>query len=296
MSGQMTAETARALFDAGRLGAAIDALIGEVKANPGDTARRTFLFELLCFAGEWERAEKQLEVIGHQSAKAEAGVQVYRNCIRAELARRRLFDDGLEPHLLGEPPAYVDLHLDALNRLRAGDLAGARAALDRAEEERPAFAGTRNGTPFTDFRDYDDFFGPVLELIVHDKYTWLPLEQVKRFEVERPGQLRDLIWTPAQVETVDKELKALIPARYPNSGRHENDLVRLGRMTDWQDLGGELYAGRGLRLFAVDGEETPLPELGAVVFANHGGAADDSLGDEDGAADAFDGGSPDVVH
>jgi type VI secretion system protein ImpE len=267
MAGQLAATRAKALYDSGDLSAAIEEITREVKANPTDAARRSFLFELLCFAGEWERAERQLGAIGRGNVGAEIGAQVFRNCLRAEQDRQRLLSDGLQPHFLADPPAYIDLHLDAFNRLRAGDAAGARAALDRAESERPAPSGTLDGDRlFTDFRDYDDFFAPVLELIVHDKYTWLPFEQVRRFRVEPPSQLRDLIWATVEVETAEKEMKALMPARYVGSGRHEKDLVRLGRMTDWRELGDELYAGAGLRLFAVDGEERPALEVRDVVF------------------------------
>ena len=68
--------TARELFDAGKLREAIDAATAEVKASPTDTRRRTFLFELLCFAGEWDRAEKQIDVIGQQSVQAALAVTV----------------------------------------------------------------------------------------------------------------------------------------------------------------------------------------------------------------------------
>jgi type VI secretion system protein ImpE len=267
MQGQTT-QQAKALYDAGQLGPALEALTREVKANPADQQRRAFLFELLCFAGEWERAGKQLDVIGHQSATSAAGVQVYRNCISAELARRRLFTDGLAPHFLAEPPSYVDLHLEAINRLRAGDADGARETLDRAEELRPALAGSLNGRPFQDFRDYDDFFGPALELIVSDKYVWLPFEQLRSLRAEPPAQLRDLVWVPASIETAERELKAFVPALYADSGSHPNDLVRLGRMTDWKQRGEELYMGAGLRLFAVDGEETPVLGLREVEFSS----------------------------
>jgi len=52
------------LYRAGRLTDAIKALSAELRDNPTDVKRRTFLFELLCFGGEWERADKQLEVLG----------------------------------------------------------------------------------------------------------------------------------------------------------------------------------------------------------------------------------------
>ena len=54
---------AKGLLDAGNLTAAIEAATREVKAHPADVAARTFLFELLLFAGEWERALKQLDVV-----------------------------------------------------------------------------------------------------------------------------------------------------------------------------------------------------------------------------------------
>lgn len=265
---------AKGLFDAGKLGAAIEALLGEVKANPTDAPRRTFLFELLCFAGEWDRAERQLDVLGHQSTQAELGVAVYRNVIKAERDRQRLVSDGLQPHFLSEPPAYVDMHLDAINRLREGNVEQARRALDIAEEERPAFAGRLDGKPFQDFRDYDDLFGPVIELIVQDKYTWLPIEHVVRLDIEPPKQLRDLLWIGANIETEDKSLKAFLPTLYPGSAAHENEMVRLGRMTDWKELGAEFYLGAGLHLLAVDGEEKALLEVRSVEFGTTEGEAE----------------------
>ena len=69
----------------------------------------------------------------------------------------------------------------------------------------------------------------------------------------------------------ERKMKAMMPTRYVDSGAHENDLVRLGRMTDWRELGPELYAGAGLRLLAVDGEERPALSVRSVVFDAPGG-------------------------
>ena len=258
---------AKALFDEGRLNAAVDEVSREVKAHPTDASLRTFLFELLCFAGEWDRAEKQLGALGHQDVRAEIGVQVYRNNIRAERDRHRLFSEGLQPHFLTEPPAYVDLHLAAINRLRDGKTVEAREALDRAEEERPALAGTFNGKRFEDFRDWDDLVGPVLELIIKDQYTWLPFEQIQRMEINAPKQARDLMWASARIQATDGTVgEVYVPALYAGSNQHANDQVRLGRMTDWKRLSDDLSVAVGLRLFLVDGEDTPLFEARSVEF------------------------------
>ncbi len=255
------------LFDSGELDAAIDQLTREVKAHPADTTQRTFLFELLCFAGKWERAERQLDVLGGQSAQADVGVQVYKKNIKAERERRRLFSEGIQPFFLAEPPAYVDLLVAAINRIREGKLAEARQMLNRAEEERPALSGRLNGKPFQDFRDSDDRVGPVLELTVKDNYTWLPFEQIRRLELAAPKRLRDLLWAPAVIETTDGTMgEVYIPALYEGTSEHPNTQVRLGRMTDWRHPGEELHLTVGLRLFLIDGEDRPLFEARSVEF------------------------------
>lgn len=254
--------TAKELLDAGDLRGAIEQLTGEIKANPTDMRRRTFFFELLAFAGEFDRAEKQLDVIGHQDVKTEIGVATYRNCLKAERDRIRLFRDGLQPHFLTEPPAYIDLHLAAINRLREGNYDEARALLDQAEEQRPALEGTFNGRPFGDLRDADDVLSPVLEVIIKDQYTWLPFEQVASLEIAPPQHLRDLLYTPAKVETVNGSGgEVMLPALYAGSGAHGDDRVRLGRMTEWENLGAVVIRGVGLHLLYVGEEDQALLDV-----------------------------------
>ena len=257
----------RELFDAGKLQEAIEQVTNDVRANPADPGLRTFLFELLCFAGEWDRAEKQLDVIGHQSAQAELGVMIYRAIIKAERERQRLFSDGTHPHFLKEPPVYVDMNLEALSQLRSGNLDAAFATLERAEEERPAFAVKVDGEQFSDFRDADDFVAPVLELIVKDRYVWMPLEQIKTIEIAPPNKLRDLLWTSARVESLDGTIgEVYMPALYEGTSNEQDDQIKLGRSTDWRALGSELYRTVGLRMFRVGDTDKTLFELKSIEF------------------------------
>jgi type VI secretion system protein ImpE len=263
----MTVSQAKALFDEGRLGPAIEELTRGVKADPSDTGLRTFLFELLCFAGDWDRAERQLDVIGHQDGRAAVGAQAYRNNIHAERERRRLFVDGIHPHFLTEPPPYADLLLAAVGSLREGDAVGVRSALGRAEDERPRLAGRMNGRPFRDFRDADDFVGPVLELFVGGKYAWLPFEQIRKVEIAAPQSLRDLVWARARIESVDGTAgEVFVPTLYAESGVHADDRVRLGRMTEWEEAGEDLYRAAGLRLFTLDEQEKQMFEAREIEF------------------------------
>ncbi|HXM79154.1 MAG TPA: type VI secretion system accessory protein TagJ [Thermoanaerobaculia bacterium] len=259
--------TGKELFDAGKLQASLDAVTAEVKANPTDVKRRTFLFELLCLAGEWDRAEKQIDVIGQQSIESAMAVTVYRANIKAERERIRLFQDGAAPHFLSEPPAYVDLYVEAIGKLRKGEVAAARELLDRAEEQRPALTGTFNGETFLDFRDYNDLTAGALELIVKDKYAWLAFEHIQSIEIDPPKSLRDLLWVPARIKAADGTTgEVFIPARYFGSSEHSDDRVRLGRMTDWKAVSEDLFQGMGLRVFLIGEEEQSVLETRRVAF------------------------------
>jgi type VI secretion system protein ImpE len=238
-----------------------------VKNNPTHGNSRTFLFELLSFAGEFERAEKQLEAIGHQDVKTEMGAMVYRNNLKAERERLHLFKQGVQPAFLTEPPEYVDWQINAINNFRLGNLKEARELLDRAEEARPAFKGTADGKPFEDFRDFNDFVAPIFELIVKSQYVWLPIEHVRSIEIHAPKNLRDLLWTPVTVESIDGTVgEVYIHALYSGSSEHENDMVKLGRMTDWREVEEGFYTGSGLRAFLLDDEDKALFDLKLIEF------------------------------
>src|SRR5262245_40765550 len=83
--------TAGELYKLGRLNEAIETQIKEVKASPSDQAKRLFLFELLFFAGELDRARRQIEAITYDDPALQMAVSSYRKAIDSEAARRRLF-------------------------------------------------------------------------------------------------------------------------------------------------------------------------------------------------------------
>src|SRR5262249_33151083 len=147
--------TAKELMDAGQLGPAVARLGEDLRARPADRTARTFLFELLCFSNDFDRAERQLDVLGNPDGDP-LGVQVYRSLLAAERTRSRLFAEGLRPRFVLDPPPAVELHLEALDLVRQGHFAEARAALDRAARMQAPLGGTVGKAPFGEFRDVDD--------------------------------------------------------------------------------------------------------------------------------------------
>src|SRR5580698_5108189 len=197
---------ALSLYRAGRLREAIDALGDELKKQPLDTKRRTFLFELLCFAGEYDRATKHLDILSDSSPEAAAGAMLYRSALHAERERQDMF---------------------ARNALPIGS-------------SHPSSPGELNGETFAGLTDADPRIGENLEVFIAGSYTWIPFHYIESIETEPPKRLRDLLWLPANLHaTEDFRLQdlgeVLLPVIAPLSWKHSDEAVRLGRATVWEE-------------------------------------------------------------
>ena len=258
--------TAHDQFKAGNLAAAIAAATDEVRANPADIHRRGLLAELYCFAGEIEKADKQLDLISHQDPEAAVGVALFRQLLRAATAREQCFTDGRLPEFIGEPSTEMKLHLEALVHLRAGNTAQAVQTLAQAEEARPKVGGMCNGQPFEDFRDLDDVTSSFFEVLTSTgKYFWIPMHRVDLLEFKTPSRPRELLWQRAHMmvrEGPDGEV--YLPTLYVNTHKETKDPLRFGRETDWQD--GPPVRGSGQRTFLVGDEGKGIMELKELKF------------------------------
>jgi type VI secretion system protein ImpE len=251
--------TATDAFQAGKLQQALDAQIHEVRANPADDARRLFLFELAAFAGDLDRARRQIDALSYDDPDLERARENYRKLLDAEELRRRLFRDGVQPSFLADPPEHVAYRLDALRLLREGRAPEAAELLDKANDMAPPLRGTLNGKPFDVLRDADDVFGPVLEVFAEGKYFWVPLSQVETAAINPPRFPRDLIWVPARLVTVlGEEGDVFLPALYPGSHEHADEAVKLGRATDW--TAEAPVRGAGARVFLAGDDDISLLE------------------------------------
>ena len=260
---------AKEYLDSGQLTDAIRALNEEIKANPTDLELRTILFQLHCYAGDLVRAEKQLDVVRTKSTEIAYlnGLRVYQGLLNAERARTQLFANGERPRFLVAPPESVTLHLDALDRTREGRFDDARGLLDRAATTHEAVRGTADGVEFDDFRDADDILAPVLEVFSTTGYYWVPWVHVQFLEVPKPKTLLDLLWAPAKLATYDGQLgEVYLPSLYPGTSASPDGPLRLGRQTDWVDVGSGIIRGVGRKSFLVGEEVRTLQELGQAQF------------------------------
>lgn len=247
------------LFRAGRLHEAVKAQTQAVKADPADPNKRVFLFELLALAGDLDRAARQIDAVRYDDPTRDATVLLYRLLVDAELARRRFFREGAEPTFLAEPPPHVRLRLEAAGLMREGKAREALGVLERADAEALAVAGELNGKPFASLRDTDELFGPVLEVLSGGTYAWVPLEQVSVLLLRGPQTPRDLIWLPARLVTKTGENgEVFLSVLYPGSSEHEDERVRLGRVTDWTSPEAGPVRAVGARVFQAGDEDVCL--------------------------------------
>ena len=233
---------AQLLFREGRLAEAARAAADQLRDDPANKKLRTFLFELLSFAGEYERAEKHLALLAGGEKNQEVGALLYHAAIHAEQMREQMFIQGEWP---GRPEVSTPI------------------------------GGTLDGRPFTSIEDADARIGPRLEVFAAGNYLWVPFEHVASLTIEPPRRVRDLLWTPARLQTgpgfQQFELgEILLPALSPRSARHADDLVRLGRMTVWEvedDGAGQTHeVPYGQKMLLVDGEEIPLLEIRSLTI------------------------------
>src|SRR5690606_20649315 len=225
-------------YEQGRLSEAIQVLGGNLRQDPTLVRERTFLFELLCFAGEFDRAEKQLDLIAQTSREAEMGALLYRSALHAERTRQQLFLD---------------------NRAASGSPAPER------------LSGTLNGEPFSSISDADPRIGARLEVYAAGQYTWIPFAQIASVTAPLPQRLRDLLWIPAVVRPGESFTRAelgevLVPATTPLAWRSSDEEVRLGRVTDWEELPDGTVVPIGQKLLRVDDELVPILEVRELVI------------------------------
>jgi type VI secretion system protein ImpE len=259
----MTAET---LLHAGDPKAALDALQEQVKKQPTDSKLRIFLFQLLAINGQWQRAQAQLEIAGQLDSEAEPMVQAYRDVINCELHREAVFQGKSKPLIFGEPEEWVALLVEAQQAFANGDMETFLSLNAKAFEGAETRSGKINDETFEWLADADQRFGPVFEFIFNGQYYWVPMSRVKKLHTDKPTDLRDLIWVPAEVTwTNGGRLMVMIPARYPRI-EGLSGLSLMSRRTDWEAHTDDIVEGTGQRLFATDQNDYPVLQMRSIEF------------------------------
>lgn len=259
----MTAET---LLHAGDPEAALQVLQEQVKKQPTDVKLRIFLFQLMAINGQWKRAQIQLDIAGQLDSEAEPMVQAYRDVINCELHREAVFEGKSKPLIFGEPEDWVASLVEAQQAFANGDMDLFARLNAQAFESAETRSGKINDETFSWLADADQRFGPVFEFIFNGQYYWVPMTRVRKLHTEKPTDLRDLIWLPAEVTwTNGGKLMVMIPARYPRLEGLSGPSL-LSRRTDWVSHTDDVAEGTGQRIFSSDQQDYSLLQVRSIEF------------------------------
>jgi type VI secretion system protein ImpE len=254
----------------GRLDEALSALQAVIRKAPADPKHRVLLFQLLCVMGDWKRAMTQLNVVCELDAKTLPMVQTYRTALQCEELRAEVFAGKRTPLLFGEPAQWAALLVQSLLLGAQGRAEESETLHAQAFEQAPTSAGKIDGQPFAWLADADARLGPVLEAIVDGKYYWIPLCNLRTIVIEKPADLRDLVWIPAYLTLANGgQIVSLVPTRYPSSEASTDPSIRMARKTDWQERKGGTDGtsiGLGQRMFATDQGDYPVLEARSIEF------------------------------
>jgi type VI secretion system protein ImpE len=264
----MTTQTdLQTLLRGGKLEGAIEHLNGEVKRNPTAIDRRAQLAELLCIAGNLERADTVLNAITDIDPGAMVGVALFRQLVRAAQARLQFFGEGRLPEFVVKPDEVIEIELRATIALRERDWGELAKLVAQREEGRRAVAGTADGEAFDDFRDLDDLAAAHIEVFTPTgKYFWIPVSAIESIELRKPESMRDLLWRRVLLSVADgPDGEVFLPTIYAAS--EMSAAQRLGHVTDFESPAERVSLGKGLRTFLVGEGSKTIRELGRINFA-----------------------------
>lgn len=261
---------AQEFYQAGQLAEAITAQTAMVRSKPTDHPARLFLFELLSFAGEWEKAGKQMDALMLDDPDLQLAALDYRNCIRSEQERAKVLAGESEPLYFGDTGTGCQTRLQAFRALASGDHAEFARLIGEANASGEELSGQVNEKPFGLWRDADDLFAGILEVFAKGRYYWVPFRNVTGVSTNPPRFPRDILWLPANLTLDDGSTGAVfLPALYLGSHGHGLDSVRLGRERDWMPAHPDqpgILRGYGPRVYLAGEGEANLSDIRQLAF------------------------------
>jgi type VI secretion system protein ImpE len=264
--------TPEELLRQGKLDECLAAVEQKVRSAPADPKLRIMLFQVLAVMGQWDRAQNQLQVAAGMDQANLLMAQVCKQAILCEHLRNEVWAGKRSPLILGEPEEWLSWMVQALAMSAKGQHEGAGELRGKAFEAAPAVAGSivvgdggEPPQPIEWIADADERLGPILEALVDGKYYWIPWQRIALVRIDKPNDLRDTVWLPAQfVWTAGGQSVGLIPSRYPGSESKQFDAaIRMARKTEFIDDGG-LERPVGQRLLATNIGEFGLLEVRSI--------------------------------
>ena len=222
-----TMHAAEELVQAGRLAEALADLQGEVRKDPANRATaRSSCSSCCAVMGQWDRALTQLKVAGELDADARCRwCRPTATRCSAKRCARDVRRQARARWCSASRAEWLALLLEALQLDAQGKHDAGRARCARRPSSRARHApGKIDGKPFDWIADADRASARCWRRSSTAATTGCRSSACARSRFEKPTDLRDLVWTPAQLTLANGgETVALIPTRYPGSEKRAAD-------------------------------------------------------------------------
>jgi type VI secretion system protein ImpE len=240
-----------------------------VRREPTNSLLRVHLFQLQVVLGLWDKALMQLQAAARFDPKSNAMAQAYREVMRCEVYRAQVFNGKRQPNFLGNQHTWMLDMLKALAAETTGENVVAQDLRTQSLESAPTHTASIDGVSVEWIADGDSRLGPICEVLINGQYCWLPFCDIKVLTIEKPQDLRDLVWSPMSVQLRDETTySGFMPSRYPGTESNESDDLRLARLTTWVDKGNDAWFGFGQRVFVSDVGEHSLLDIRKIEFTS----------------------------
>ncbi|MBA8879744.1 type VI secretion system accessory protein TagJ [Phyllobacterium myrsinacearum] len=259
-------ESVSTLIDAGDLQGAINAALSTVKQRPRDDAARRLLIDLLIVSGDFERADKQADILSQTVPDMTVGLALLRGRLRAADARVAWFETGAVPAFPDGPSENDQLAMKNALVIEKSATGTNGEATTPFPENVIQGSVKIDGRTAASFRDLDDRIPHAIEILnTNGTYMWIDFNRINRIEFQPVQSIRDLTWRHALLTLRDdSQSEIVMPATY--FSRDVSDAMKLGRETDWAEAGGGLFAGKGQKCLLVDDDVIGLLDVTSIEF------------------------------
>ncbi|MBA8903605.1 type VI secretion system accessory protein TagJ [Phyllobacterium sp. P30BS-XVII] len=254
------------LIESGDLQGAINVALSIAKIRPTDDAARRLLIDLLIVSGDFERADKQADILSKTIPDLAMGLALLRGRLRASDARAAWFETGAVPAFPDGPSEHDQLAMKNALVLEKS-VTGTNGEATTPFPENVIHGSVKiDGRTATSFRDLDDRIPHAIEILnTNGTYMWIDFNRINRIEFQPVQSVRDLTWRQALLTLRDdSQSEVIMPATY--FSRDVSDAMKLGRETDWVEAGGGLFAGKGQKCLLVDDDVIGLLDIMSIEF------------------------------
>lgn len=241
-----------------KLTKAVEQLNNILKKEPDNRQSRGELIDILCILGEYERADKQLDMIAKQGPENMVKTMALRYLLRAAQARADFFQENRIPMFAIEPNELATKQLKFNTEKKPKLLADINKITENLQI-------TINGKDYVGFRDLDDRTAGCFELLsFNGNYYLVPFDIVTDITFYAKKSLIDLAWPQVHVRfNNEAEQDFIMPAIYYNKNANEEMLI--GRSTDWQEKQ-NINIGMGQKMFLCGDESITTLEIKTLIL------------------------------